>query len=160
MLRASLRLLLVVGALLLSVVHAPATDTPRPNFVVILCDDLGYGDLHCFGHPTIRTPHLDRLAADGMRFTDCYSASPVCSPSRAGLLTGRTPDRAGVYDWIPEGSPMHLRREETTLPNVAEAHRSAPVVPLSAYSLLSYDPTYTVPSAPMAGEESTALPVV
>ena len=87
----------------------------RPNLLVILCDDLGYGDLGCYGHPAIRTPHLDRLAAQGVRFTSCYAAAPVCSPSRAGLLTGRIPDRVGVYDWIPAGHPMHLPATETTL---------------------------------------------
>jgi arylsulfatase A len=87
----------------------------RPNFLVILCDDLGYGDLGCNGHPTIRTPYLDRLAAQGLRLTDCYAAAPVCSPSRAGLLTGRTPSRLGVYSWIPAEHPMHLAREEITI---------------------------------------------
>ncbi len=87
----------------------------RPNFLVILCDDLGYGDVGCFGSATIRTPHLDRLAAEGMRLTDCYSSAPVCSPSRAGMMTGRTPTRVGIYDWIPGNHPMHLRREEVTV---------------------------------------------
>jgi arylsulfatase A len=87
----------------------------KPNVLVILCDDLGYGDLGCFGHPAIRTPNLDRLAADGVRLTACYSAAPVCSSSRAGLLTGRTPSRSGVYDWIPEGHVMHLRKSEVTI---------------------------------------------
>lgn len=89
--------------------------TARPNIVVVLCDDLGYGDLGCYGHPVIRTPHLDRLASEGIRFTDCYAAAPVCSPSRAGMLTGRTPYRAGIYDWIPDKSPMHLRASEVTV---------------------------------------------
>ena len=65
-----------------------------PNIVVVLCDDLGYGDVSLHGHPVIRTPNFDRFAAEGIRFTDCYAASPVCSPSRAGLLTGRVPDRS------------------------------------------------------------------
>ena len=86
----------------------------KPNFLVILCDDLGYGDLSCYGHPTIRTPHLDQLAMQGARFTDCYSTAPVCSPSRAGLLTGRTPNRLGIYDWIPNNHAMHLSKDEIT----------------------------------------------
>jgi arylsulfatase A len=87
----------------------------RPNIVIALCDDLGYGDLECFGHPHIKTPHLNKLASEGMKLTDCYAAAPVCSPSRAGMLTGRTPYRCGVYDWIPENSPMHLRDKEVTV---------------------------------------------
>jgi len=67
-----------------------------PNFVVIFADDLGYGDLGVYGSETIRTPNLDRMAAEGMRFTDFYTAAPFCSPSRAALLTGRYPVRAGV----------------------------------------------------------------
>ncbi len=94
-----------------------ADDAPAgpPNYVVILCDDLGYGDIGCFGHPQIRTPHLDQLAAEGLRLTDCYSASPLCSPSRCGLLTGRTPSRCGIYSWIAAGNPMQLLPEETTV---------------------------------------------
>jgi arylsulfatase A len=84
------------------------------DIIIVLCDDLGYGDLGCFGHPVIKTPNLDAFARQGMKFTDAYAAAPVCSPSRCGLLTGRTPTRLGVYDWIPEGSPMHLRKEEIT----------------------------------------------
>jgi len=67
-----------------------------PNFVVIFADDLGYGDLGCFGHPTIRTPNLDRMAAEGMKLTQFYSAACVCTPSRAALLTGRLPVRTGM----------------------------------------------------------------
>ncbi len=100
----------------------------RPNFLVILCDDLGYGDLQCYGHPTIETPQLNQLASSGIRLTDFYSCAPVCSPSRVGLLTGRSPNRAGVYDWIPAASqssdrPMvQMRHEETT---IAELLRSS-----------------------------------
>lgn len=67
-----------------------------PNFVVVFCDDLGYGDLGAFGHPTIRTPALDRLASEGQRWTQFYVAASVCTPSRAGLLTGRLPIRSGM----------------------------------------------------------------
>ncbi|MFB3902625.1 MAG: sulfatase [Acidobacteriota bacterium] len=67
-----------------------------PNFIVILCDDLGYGDLGVFGHPTIRTPRLDRLAQDGQKWTNFYTGSSVCTPSRAALLTGRLPIRTGM----------------------------------------------------------------
>jgi arylsulfatase A len=72
--------------------------TRRPNIIIILADDLGWGDLGCYGHPSIRTPNLDRLAAQGMRFTDFYSAGEVCTPSRAALLTGRYPIRSGMCD--------------------------------------------------------------
>ncbi|MDI9433301.1 MAG: sulfatase [Sedimentisphaerales bacterium] len=68
----------------------------RPNFVVIFCDDLGYGDLACFGHPTIRTPNLDRMAGEGQRWTSFYAGASVCTPSRAALLTGRLPVRSGM----------------------------------------------------------------
>src|SRR5438034_1289557 len=72
------------------------TAVSKPNIVVLLADDLGYGDLGCYGHPTIRTPNLDRLAAEGMRFTSFYVAAPVCTPSRAALLTGRLAVRSGM----------------------------------------------------------------
>ncbi|MCR9291293.1 MAG: sulfatase [bacterium] len=68
----------------------------QPNLIVIFCDDLGYGDLSCFGHPSIRTPELDRMASEGMRWLQFYSAAPVCTPSRAALMTGRLPLRNGM----------------------------------------------------------------
>jgi arylsulfatase A len=111
----------LVGAAASSRVFSAPPSRP-PNFVIALCDDLGFGDLQCFGHPTIQTPNLDRFAAQGTRFTGFYAAAPVCSPSRAGLLTGRTPDRCGIYDWIPPGNPMHLRREEITWASLLRAH--------------------------------------
>ena len=69
----------------------------KPNVVIMFADDLGYGDLGSFGHPYIRTPNIDTLAAEGQRWTDFYVAAPVCSPSRAALLTGRLPVRSGLY---------------------------------------------------------------
>ncbi|MEY2880293.1 MAG: hypothetical protein RLZZ15_2673 [Verrucomicrobiota bacterium] len=111
-----LRRSLAAAALAALAAHAfAAAPAPRPNIVVLLCDDLGYGDLGCFANPTIRTPHLDQLARDGVRFTDCYSASPVCSPSRAGLMTGRNPNRLGIRDWIPPQSGIFLRPAEITV---------------------------------------------
>ena len=86
----------------------------RPNFLVILLDDAGWTDIGCFGS-RINTPNIDRLADQGMRFTDCHSAAPNCSPSRAGLLTGRTPARLGIYSYLPTGHVMHLRDEEVTV---------------------------------------------
>lgn len=88
---------------------------PRPNLVIVLADDLGYGDLACYGHPVIKTPNLDRFATEGLRLTSCYAAAPNCSPSRTGLMTGRTPSRVGVHNWIPMFSPMHVRKREITI---------------------------------------------
>src|SRR5438552_15702215 len=68
----------------------------QPNFIIFLTDDQGYGDLSCMGATDFKTPHIDGMAASGARFTDWYSNSPVCSPSRAALLTGRYPGNAGV----------------------------------------------------------------
>ena len=79
-----------------SLALATAAVARPPNFVIIFADDLGWGDLSCQGSATIATPRLDRLAREGVRFTDAYSAAPFCSPSRAGLLTGRLPVRAGL----------------------------------------------------------------
>jgi arylsulfatase A len=73
-----------------------ALSSKLPNIIIIFADDLGYADLGCYGHPTIRTPNLDRMAAEGMRFTDFYVAANVCTPSRAALLTGRLPIRSGM----------------------------------------------------------------
>ncbi len=90
----------------------------RPNIVLFLADDLGYGELGCYGNTAAITPNLDRFAAEGLKLTDCHSACPVCSPSRSALLTGRHPYRNGVFTWIPEESPIHLRTSEITLPTL------------------------------------------
>ncbi len=72
-----------------------------PNIVFILADDLGYGDLGCYGCEDIRTPNLDRLAKEGIRFTDFYANGAVCSPTRAALFTGKVPARLHLTDYIP-----------------------------------------------------------
>src|SRR5579883_3176697 len=73
----------------------------RPNFLVIVTDDQGIGDVGCYGHPEVRTPNFDRLASSGVRFTQWYSNAPVCSASRAAIMTGKYPDRAGVKGALP-----------------------------------------------------------
>jgi arylsulfatase A len=87
----------------------------QPNIVLVVADDLGYGDLRCYGSRFAITPNLDRFAAEGVRLTSCYAGHPNCSPSRAALMTGRTPMRAGIRSAIPLDSPMHLRRSEWTV---------------------------------------------
>ena len=94
----------------------------EPNILLITADDLGYGDLGGFGHPVIQTPNLDELAEDGLKFTNYYAPSALCSPSRAGLITGRHPYRTGIRSWIPHGSGVFLSRDEITL---AETLRDA-----------------------------------
>lgn len=91
--KTSCLLLAICAATILSA----AEKTARPNIVFILADDLGWGDLGCYGHPQVRTPNLDRLAREGTRFTQFYVAAPVCSPSRAALLTGEFPSRDGIH---------------------------------------------------------------
>lgn len=80
---------------------------PRPNIVLIYCDDLGYGDLGCYGSRSIRTPNIDRLAREGVRFTDFHACNAICAPSRAGLLTGRYPFRTGIIgNTYPKNEPL------------------------------------------------------
>jgi len=93
----------------------------QPNIIIFLADDLGYGDLGCYGNPIVKTPAIDKFASEGVRLTDCHSAGTVCSPSRAGLLTGRNPYRSGFY-YIQGAWAAHLRDNEIT---VAELLQSA-----------------------------------
>jgi len=118
--RNTLNLLLTGIVAVLAAAPAPAPAGRPPNVVIILADDLGYGDLGCYSHPSIRTPNLDRMAAEGMRFTDFYVAACVCTPSRAAMLTGRLPIRSGMSGDLQHrvqnrNSPGGLPPEEITI---------------------------------------------
>lgn len=106
---------LAVNSLLLLLLFAISATAAQPNFIIIFTDDQGYGDLGCFGSETIKTPHIDRLAAEGRCFTSFYVASSVCSPSRAALLTGCYPKRVGMHRHVlfPQ-SDYGLSAEHTT----------------------------------------------
>jgi arylsulfatase A-like enzyme len=102
-------------AAVLAVLSFAGSVAAQPNILLIYVDDLGYGDLGSYGHPVIETPVLDSLADEGLRLTSYYAPSALCSPSRAGLLTGRHPYRTGIRSWIPDGSGVYLRDKEITL---------------------------------------------
>lgn len=96
-------------ALLAACACPPPSAMRPPNLVVILVDDLGWRDIGAYGQDVARTPHIDRLAREGMLFTQAYAANPVCSPTRAALMTGKYPARVGIDDWIP-GTPFPTAR--------------------------------------------------
>jgi len=89
--------------------------TRRPNIIFILADDLGWAELGCYGNTFNETPNLDRLAKQGMRFTDAYAAAPVCSPYRAALMTGQYPARIGITDYLRPNDMNHLSTQHITL---------------------------------------------
>ena len=93
-----------------------------PNIVFILADDLGWAELGCYGNKFNETPHLDRLAREGLRFTQAYAAAPVCSPYRAALLTGQYPARVGILDYLRPNSENGLSTKHTTLPEMLRAN--------------------------------------
>jgi arylsulfatase len=102
-----------------------------PNVIIIFADDMGYGDLACYGHPTIKTPNIDRMATEGMRMTQFYSASSVSTPSRAALLTGRYPVRTGMwgdkFSVLYPDTPTGLPNDEITMAQIVqkEGYRTA-----------------------------------
>ncbi|MEC7906040.1 MAG: sulfatase-like hydrolase/transferase, partial [Verrucomicrobiota bacterium] len=103
---------------ILSFIRLDASSIDQPNFVVLFADDMGYGDLSCYGHPTTRTPNLDRMAAEGARLTSFYCGAPVCSPSRAALLTGRYPIHAGMPRNTGPSSENHLPLDQVLIPQL------------------------------------------
>jgi arylsulfatase A-like enzyme len=129
-------LLIIAGGLCLTGSSARAAGSAQrsPNFVLVLIDDYGWTDAACFGSRLFQTPNIDRLMKEGMRFTNAYAAAPVCSPTRAALMTGKYPARIGLTDWLPgrrvlsdqkmlrPAIKQQLPLEETTL---AEALKSA-----------------------------------
>lgn len=118
-----------------------STTTSPPNFIIIVADDMGYGDLTRTGHPTIRTPNLDRLADQGVTMTQFYSASSVCSPSRASLLTGRYAMRTGIVRVLKPDYEVGLPLSEVTLPSLLKeaGYRTACV---GKWHLGHYDTAY------------------
>ncbi len=100
------------------VVWAAGAESQKPNIVVFLADDMGWGDSSPYGHPLVKSPNLDKLAAEGVKLTQCYSASGVCSPSRSAILTGRTPYRNGVWRHLSGNHEAHLRASEITYPEL------------------------------------------
>ncbi|MDB4615489.1 sulfatase-like hydrolase/transferase, partial [Akkermansiaceae bacterium] len=107
----------ILGFLLISNLGFAAEG--RPNVIFILTDDLGYSDISCYGAKKVKTPHIDQLAAEGIRFTDFHTGASICSPSRAAFLTGAYPQRAGLYMGINPNRTAHwflgLNPEEITL---------------------------------------------
>ena len=104
-----------------AVAHAAHAESDRPNIVVFLADDMGWGDSATYGHKLIQTPNLDKLASQGVKFTQCYSACGVCSPSRSAILTGRTPYRNGVWRHLSGNHEAHLRASEITYPKLLKS---------------------------------------
>jgi arylsulfatase A-like enzyme len=82
----------------------------RPSIIVVLIDDIGWKDLTCYGSTFYETPSIDRLRTEGMLFTDAYASCPVCSPTRASIMTGKYPVRVGITDWIDWGGRIHPAR--------------------------------------------------
>ncbi len=101
--------LIFLAALLFPIAALHADEAKRPNIIFILADDLGYGSLSCYGNTAVKTPHIDQLAASGVRFTDFHSNGAMCSPTRAALLTGRYPQRC---NWIPDEELSPVFRQQ------------------------------------------------
>ncbi len=111
----------------LAPLHAAGPAAPAPNIVVIMADDLGWRDLGCYGHSKLDTPVLDQLAADGMRFTNAYAASPVCTPTRAAMMTGQSPARLRITNHAP-GNPAGFTLKGSAWQE-AESLRYLPLAP-------------------------------
>lgn len=104
---------------LLFCIHSNVAQISTPNVIIIYTDDLGYGDLSSFGNPTLHTPELNKMASEGMKLSQFYVAAPVCTPSRASLLTGAYPKRIGLEKGVlfPD-STIGLNPDEITIPEI------------------------------------------
>ena len=112
----------VVLLLLASCAGGSSAEGARPpNIVIILTDDQGYADVGCFGAQGVRTPNLDRMAREGMRFTDFYVAQAVCSASRAALMTGCYPNRVGLQGALNHQSPIGIHEDEVLVPQLCRS---------------------------------------
>ena len=115
--------LLCIGWIIVSMSCSLSEQSKRskglPNIIILLADDLGYSDLGCYGG-IAKTPNIDRLAKQGIRFSNFYAAAPNCSPSRAGLMTGRFPSKVGIYNYLPENHPMHLKGDKVTIAEIVK----------------------------------------
>src|SRR6476661_8930673 len=120
----------------------PAASPPAkgpPNVVLIFCDDMGYGDVGCYGAKGYTTPHIDRLAAEGCRFTDFYVAQAVCSASRAALLTGRYSNRVGILGALGPAAKNGIKASELTLAEVFKSRGYATAI-YGKWHLADHDP--------------------
>lgn len=114
--RLSLTLWIISGT------FASGANAARPNVIFILADDLGWAELGCYGNTFNEIPNIDQVARQGLRFTDGYAAAPVCSATRASLMTGQWPARVGITDYLKADDPKHLGKEHVTQ---AEAFKMA-----------------------------------
>lgn len=122
------RIFLFLTLALIPASAEPVNAGERPNIIVILVDDQGYYDLGCYGATEVNTPRIDRLAEEGVRFTDYYAAAPICSPSRAGLLTGCYPRRVGMETWVQRAdSHRGIHPDEVTMAELFREHGYATV---------------------------------
>jgi len=115
-----MKTLLLLLTFLLGLPAAASAAPAPPNIVVFLADDMGWGDAGCYGSKLIKTPNLDKLASQGVRFTQFYAPCGVCSPSRSAILTGRTPYRNGVWRHLSGNHETHLRASEVTYPKLLQ----------------------------------------
>jgi arylsulfatase A len=122
MIRIAPLVLVMLASLSAHCLFAEFATAAKPNVVLILVDDLGYGDLGCYGATRVQTPHIDRLASEGRRFTDAHSASAVCTPSRYGLLMGEYPFRRDLWGPVMNPSPLVVDPEQTSLADLFQRH--------------------------------------